>query len=121
MVGTGPEFVRFLETLRKGGAPLLKPATFAEATRNQVGTLPREAKDEGWRFGYFSAVLADPAVARTPQSVGTLRWGGVFGHDWFVDRAAGLTVLSLTNTAVEPCLGSYPKELRNAVYGVSPR
>jgi CubicO group peptidase (beta-lactamase class C family) len=65
----------------------------------------------------MSAVLADPAAAQSPQSVGTLEWGGIYGHNWFMDRAAGLSVVSFTNTAVEGCLGKFPKEVRQAVYG----
>jgi hypothetical protein len=34
-----------------------------------------------------------------------------------VDRANGLSVASFTNTAVEGCLGAFPKDVRRAVYG----
>jgi CubicO group peptidase (beta-lactamase class C family) len=117
MAGTAPDFMRFLEAIRMGGAPILKPQTVAEASRNQIGDLAREEKDAGFRFGLMSAVLADPAAAQSPQSVGTLEWGGIYGHNWFMDRAAGLSVVSFTNTAVEGCLGKFPKEVRKAVYG----
>jgi CubicO group peptidase (beta-lactamase class C family) len=62
-------------------------------------------------------VLADPAAAQTPQSPGTLQWGGIYGHSWFVDRAQNLSVAAFTNTAVEGCLGTFPKEIVRAVYG----
>ena len=117
MAGSGPDFLRFLEALRAGGAPILKPAALEAAGTNQIGDLPREDKDAGWRFGYLSAVLADPAAAKAPQAKGTLQWGGIYGHSWFIDRVAGLSVVALTNTAVEGCLGVFPNEIRDAVYG----
>ena len=86
MVGTAEDFVLFAEAIRGGGGPILKPGTVEVATRNQIGDLPRPMpRDVGWRFGFISAVLDDPIAAATPQSVGTLQWGGVYGHNWFVD------------------------------------
>ena len=70
----------------------------------------------GWGFGYGGAVLTDPKAARTPQSVGTWSWGGVWGHTWFVDPALGLVVVALTNTAVEGVSGHFPFAIRDAVY-----
>ena len=117
MVGTAPDFLRFLEAIRSGGTPILKPETVALAGQNHIGNLPREEKDAGWRFGLMSAVLADPVAAKTKQSVGTLQWGGIYGHSWFVDRAASLSVVAFTNTAIEGCRGAFPTEIRDAVYG----
>ncbi len=68
MAGTAGDFLTFLEAIRTGGGPILKPETVAAASRNQIGDLPREEKDAGWRFGYISGVLADPKAARTAQS-----------------------------------------------------
>ena len=114
MVGTAPDFLAFLEAIRAGGEPILKPETVELAARNHIGDLPREEKDAGWRFGLMSAVLADPAAAQSPQSPGTLQWGGIYGHSWFIDRARDLSVVAFTNTAVEGCLGAFPKEIVRA-------
>jgi CubicO group peptidase (beta-lactamase class C family) len=114
MVGTAPDFLAFLEAIRAGGGPILKPETVELAARNHIGDLPREEKDAGWRFGLMSAVLADPAAAQSPQSPGTLQWGGIYGHSWFIDRARDLSVVAFTNTAVEGCLGAFPKEIVRA-------
>ncbi len=62
-------------------------------------------------------MLRDPAAARSPESVGTWRWGGAYGHAWLVDRAAGLSVVALTNTAYEGMSGRFVADLRDAVYG----
>ncbi len=115
--GTAGDFLKLLEAIRTGGGPILKPETVKLATQNQIGDLPREDDARGWRFGYLSAVLTDPTAADSPQSVGTLDWGGVYGHSWFVDAKASLSVAALTNTAVEGCNGQFPKDIRRAIYG----
>lgn len=115
--GTAGDFALFLQALRNGGPPLLKPETLAMASRNQIGTLAREEKDAGWRFGLISAVLDDPAAAASPLSPGSLEWGGAWGHRWFVDPSAGLSATILTNTAVEGVGGAFPKDIYAAIYG----
>ncbi len=57
--------------------------------QNQVGAL-REELEPGMGFGLISAIITDPQRAGKPYSAGTARWGGVYGHDWFIDRKAGL-------------------------------
>ena len=116
MAGTAPDFMRFLEALRTGGAPILSAAILEDASRNQIGALAREEKDAGFRFGSMSAILDDPIAANSPQSPGTLEWGGIYGHSWFMDSAAGISVVAFTNTAVEGCLGEFPKQIRRAAY-----
>ena len=85
-------------------------------TADQVGP-QAETQGPGWGFGYGWAVLVDPAAAATPQSKGTLQWGGVYGHSWFVDPQQGLTVVALTNTAIEGMAGAFVTQARDAVYG----
>lgn len=115
--GTADDFMRFLEAIRNDGAPILKRETVAMASRNQIGDLPREEKEAGWRFGFLSAVMADPAAAKSPHAKGTLEWGGAWGHRWFIDPAAGLSVVFLTNTAMAGVDGPFPIAIRDAVYG----
>lgn len=115
MVGTAGDFMRFLETWRLGGAPILTADTVEEASRNQVGGL-RERDEPGWGFGFISGVLLDPQRASSPSSAGTLSWGGVYGHTWFLDRAAALSMVSLTNTALEGNSGAFRDDIRAAVY-----
>jgi CubicO group peptidase (beta-lactamase class C family) len=115
MVGTAGDVLTLLEAVRKGGAPILKATTVAEMTKDQVG--PQAAtQGPGWGFGYGWAVLDDPAVAKTPQAAGTLAWGGVYGHNWFVDKRSGLTVVLMSNTAFEGMNGQVTRDLRDAVY-----
>jgi CubicO group peptidase (beta-lactamase class C family) len=116
MVGSAPEFLRFLETLRNGGGILVKPDTAAAMMRNQVGDLPVNARGPGWGFGFGAAVLEDPEQAGSPHSAGAWGWGGVYGHSWFIDPAQKLVALGLTNTAIEGMAGRFAIDLRNAVY-----
>lgn len=115
-VGTAPDLLRFFEALRQGGGGILKPETVAMGFTNQIGALPRRPRDEGQRFGFFGAIVSDPAAARSPVAPGTVRWGGSYGHEWFIDRHNGLTVIGFTNTAFEGCNGQYTFDIRDAVY-----
>ncbi|QRK07368.1 beta-lactamase family protein [Archangium violaceum] len=116
MVGTAGDFLRLLESLREGGAPVLAASTVEQMTRAQVGP-EAETQGPGWGFGFGAAVLVDPVKARSPQSAGSYQWGGAYGHSWFVDPVRGLTVVALTNTALEGMSGAFPVELRDAIYG----
>ena len=115
MAGTAPDFMRLLEAIHTGS--ILPPRLVDAARSNQVGAL-RESDNPGVGFGLLSAIAVDPKRGGLPYSAGTLRWGGVYGHQWFIDRAAKMSVLTMTNTAVEGCLGAFPEEVRDAVYGV---
>ncbi|WP_330217257.1 serine hydrolase domain-containing protein [Paenibacillus durus] len=115
MIGTAGDILQLLETLRTGGKPLLTPAFIAEMGRSQTSglTLP---DSPGFGFGLGFSVLTDPAAAQTPQSPGTWRWGGVYGHYWFVDPIRKLSVAAFTNTTLEGMSGQYTIDLRNAIY-----
>lgn len=115
MVGSAGDVLKLLETIRQGGAPILKAATVSEMIKDQVGS-QAATQGPGWGFGYGWAVLDDPAVANTPQGAGTLAWGGVYGHNWFVDPVNRLTVVLMSNTAFEGMNGQVTRELRDAVY-----
>jgi CubicO group peptidase (beta-lactamase class C family) len=117
MIGTAPDLMKFMEALRLGGAPILKPETVAMASRNQIGTIPREPKDVGLRSCFFCGIVDDPVAANTPQSAGTLQFGGAWGHWAFIDRPRKLCAIALTNTAVEGVAGQFPIEVRDAIYG----
>ncbi|AWJ83572.1 serine hydrolase [Azospirillum sp. TSH58] len=120
MAGTASDVLRFLEAIRTGGSPILKPETVRMMVRDQVGATA-QTQGPGWGFGYGWAVLDDPAPTGTPQAAGTLQWGGAYGHSWFIDRRNGLSVVALTNTAFEGMSGAFPTDVRNAVYGQNRR
>ena len=118
MVGTAGDYLKFLETIRTGGGPILRPETVALMMTDQVG-FQAQSQGPGWGFGYGWAVLDDPSAANTPQAKGTIAWGGVYGHSWFVDPVRKITVVALTNTAFEGMNGRFPTEVRDAVYGTA--
>jgi len=115
MAGTAGDVLRLLETLRQDGGDLLPGHLVTEMVRDQTGglTLPNVP---GAGFGLGFSVLRDPALALSPESTGTWRWGGAYGHSWFVDPAMGLSVVALTNTLNEGMSGRFVNDLRDAVY-----
>jgi CubicO group peptidase (beta-lactamase class C family) len=115
MAGTASDFLSFLEALRRGGQGLLQPATVRLMTSNAIDDLPM-LMGPGWGFGLGVAVLKDPAAANVPQGKGTWRWGGVYGHHWFVDPVHELSVVVLTNTALVGMIGEFPDALGREIY-----
>ncbi len=118
MVGSAGDLLRLLEVLRKGGAPLLPASLVNEMGRRQTGGLALPDAP-GFGFGLGFSVLCDAAAAASPESPGTWRWGGAYGHSWFVDSARGLSVVAFTNTLYEGMSGRFVTDLRDAVYGVA--
>ncbi|MEK3946645.1 MULTISPECIES: serine hydrolase [Paenibacillus] len=115
MVGSAGDFLQLLETLRKGGAPLLPESLVHDMTTNQIGDLPM-AFWPGRGFGLGITVLKDPVAADTPESPGTWRMGGTYGHSWFVDPKQRLSVVAFTNTALEGMSGQFTVDLCDAIY-----
>ena len=113
--GTGPDFMTLLETLRSGGGPILQPQTVALALVNQTPQLA-QAVSPGLQFSYVGAFVDDPQAAGLPLPRGSLRWGGIYGHNWFIDPQNGLCVVSMSNTGLEGSDGAYRDEVGNAVY-----
>ena len=117
MLGSPKDLLTLLETLRTG---LLLPHSFLkEMTQHQTRELP-VAGWPGWGYGLGFSILTDSKAADTPESVGTWRWGGAYGHSWFVDPVKKLTVIAFTNTALEGMSGGgrFPMEIRDTVYNI---
>jgi CubicO group peptidase (beta-lactamase class C family) len=118
MVGDADDVLQLVETLRTGKEGILQPTTAALMRQAHVGS-HAETQGPGWGFGFGGAVLEDAQLAATPQHNGTLQWGGVYGHSWFYDPQAAISVVALTNTAFEGMSGLYPQQIRDAVYGTN--
>lgn len=114
MLGNADDYWKLLESIRTDKG-VLQASTVATMLKAQVGPQAR-TQGPGWGFGYGWAVLVDPEPTRTPQSPGTVQWGGAYGHNWFVDPARQLSVILLTNTAFEGMSGRLVTEVRDAVY-----
>lgn len=115
MVGDADDVLKLVEVLRSGGQGILQPDTVALLRSPHVGA-QAQTQGPGWGFGFGGALLVDAEAAQTPQQAGTLTWGGVYGHSWFFDPQAQLSVVILTNTAFEGMCGRYPQQIRDAVY-----
>lgn len=117
LAGTARDYVRFAEALRTGGAPILSAATARSLRENQIGALEVPFFGPGFRFGFGVGVLLDPAAAKTPRGRGTFGWSGIYGTDFWIDPAARLSVVVLTNVAGDSPLTA---NLEKAIYEASP-
>lgn len=112
--GTADDVMKMLEVYNDG--TFLRPSTVEQAFTNQIGTLPRRETDAGKRFTLLGAIIDDPKAANSPCPVGTLDWGGAWGHNWIIDRTNKLSIAVLTNVAPEGCNGPFREHIRDAVY-----
>ncbi|MBY5718703.1 beta-lactamase family protein [Rhizobium leguminosarum] len=115
MAGTGGDILAILDTIRRGGPPLLSTETVGMMMTDQAGG-HRQQHEPGSGFGFGWSVITNPAEAGVPFPKGTLKWGGVYGHSWFIDPVNGLTVVALTNTTLEGMWGKFTVDLREAIY-----
>lgn len=89
LVSTAADYARFLQMLLRDGeldgVRLLKSATVAEMTRNQIGDLNILFTIHGDKFGLGIGVHTDDSKDRNGASVGTYSWGGIFHTYFWVD------------------------------------
>ncbi|MFS4458563.1 serine hydrolase domain-containing protein [Bdellovibrio sp. HCB2-146] len=116
MMGTSHDYFKFLEAIRTGSTGL-KPETALLMTTNQIGDLPIDAEGYGFTFGF--SYLKNPEQARSPAKVGTLDWGGAYGHNFWLDPQAKLVVVILTNTASLD-LATFTSDVKAAIYSSIP-
>lgn len=114
MIGTAEDFLVFLEAMRQGGAPLLSPASMPLLTEAHTVDLDPAPSGQGYSHGW--SIYRDPTVQKLPCKPGTWGWGGIYGHQWYVDPASRLTLVIFTNTAIEGCVGAFPKDVFQAAY-----
>ena len=115
MVGTAREFLSFLEAIRTGGGGVVSGDAARQMMSNQTGELPIVTNGPGWGFGFGGAVHLDPAASASVHSKGVWLWGGVYGHSWFVDPTRSLSVVIMTNTAIEGMTGAFSADVTAAV------
>ncbi len=112
LVGTASDLMKLVDAVRSGSAPLADRSLMEAMSKNQLKGI--EARP-GFGFGLGWGVLVDPVRAETPQTVGTLAWGGVYGSKWFADPARKLSVVTMTTTALDDVVSV---DVRNAIYSV---
>jgi CubicO group peptidase (beta-lactamase class C family) len=60
---------------------------------------------------------AEPVATGTVMPVGSVDWGGSWGHDWVVKRQSGTVIVVCTNTLFEGCNGVFREEVVAAGFG----
>lgn len=114
MVGNAKDFHAFLEALRTRA---IAPKMVDEMLKDQIAPITSPILGDGVGYGYGVAYVRDPIAAKLALPKGTVRWGGAFGHNWWIDRKSGISALLLTNTAFEGMSGKIRSDLEHAVYG----
>ena len=111
LVGTASDLMRLVEAIRTQIAPFADKALMNTMSTNVLNGI--EARP-GIGFGLGWGIVVDPVAAEnTPQTVGTLAWGGVYGSKWFADPAKKLSVVTMTTTALDEVVAV---DIRNAIY-----
>ncbi|OGX82310.1 serine hydrolase domain-containing protein [Hymenobacter glacialis] len=112
------DYAHFLQMLldngRYNGRQLLKPATVALITQNQMG----EVSQGGNKFGLgFSIVSAQNATRQpTGPSEGSYEWGGIFGTTYWVDPKTKLVALIYTQKYPNSTSSDLASKFKTAVY-----
>jgi CubicO group peptidase (beta-lactamase class C family) len=114
LVGTADDYLRFLEAIRTRNK-IFSKAQLDAMTSDQIPSLSSQMLGDGWGYGYGVGVLRDARAASSPLSNGSFRWGGAYGHSWFVDPAAKISAVLLTNTAFEGMDGALRFEIQHAL------
>jgi CubicO group peptidase (beta-lactamase class C family) len=116
MVGTAADYIRFLEAIRLGGAPILSSASAAAFVADAMPGLDIDLAGPGWGFGLGVSHLRDAAAASAPQNNGSWAWGGVYGTSFWVDPTARISAVAMTNTTREGNTGDFTREIVTAAY-----
>lgn len=111
LVGTATDLMYLVETIRTGQSPFASRELMRQMSANQLKDMMARP---GFGFSLGWGVLVDPVEAVTPQTAGTLAWGGVYGSKWFSDPARKLSVVTMTTTALDEVVSV---DVRNAIYG----
>ncbi|QIQ69950.1 serine hydrolase domain-containing protein [Pseudomonas coronafaciens] len=116
MLGSADDYLRLLECLRLGGAPLLSPSSTRSLLGNAISVTPVAHRGPGWKFGLGPMILADPSAARQRQGAGTWSWCGLYGSHYWVDPMCGISLVAMTNTAIVGAWGEFAESIVDAVY-----
>ena len=109
--------MRLVEAIRTGIAPFAEKALMDLMSVNQLKDGKEARPGIGFCLGW--GIVIDPVAAdNTPQTIGPLAWGGVYGSKWFADPAKKLSVVTMTTTALDEVVAV---DIRNAIYSAFSR
>ncbi|MES2301556.1 MAG: serine hydrolase domain-containing protein [Pseudomonadota bacterium] len=121
LVGTATDYVRFLDAIRRGGNGILSAAMARRFATDALDGEDIGFSGSGMGWGMGAAIMRDPAATGSPLSAGSWLWGGVYGNSYWVDPVRQIAVVALTNTALAGMTGTFPDEIKRAVYaGLEP-
>ncbi|WP_035561642.1 serine hydrolase domain-containing protein [Hymenobacter sp. IS2118] len=112
------DYAHFLQMLLDNGTyngrRLLKPATVALITQNQMGAVSQG----GNKFGLGFSIVSAENAARQPGglSEGAYEWGGIFGTTYWVDPKTKLVALIYTQKYPNSTGGDLANKFKTAVY-----
>ena len=112
------DYAAFLQMVLNNGTyqgrQLLKPATVALITQNQMG----EVSQGGNKFGLGFSIVTAQNAAKHPfgLSEGSFEWGGIFGTTYWVDPKQKLVALIYTQKYPNSTGGDLDDKFKTAVY-----
>ena len=114
------DYAAFLQMLLDNGTyngrRLLKPATVALITRNQIGEVNQG--DHKFGLGFSLTTAANAAKQPVGLSEGSYEWGGIFGTTYWVDPKQKLVALIYTQKYPNTTGGDLAGKFKTAVYQV---
>lgn len=106
LYSTGPDYLRFLNALQNGGAPLLGPKMMRELTRNQTGALEAGRLDSvapersasvdlatGGNGGFSLAFQRTARAIPNGRAAGSLSWAGIRNTFFWMDPRRGVAAV----------------------------
>jgi methyl acetate hydrolase len=131
LYATASDYLTFLGVVLAGGAPLLKPETFALMMQNQVGALDAGALKSTQpmmsldfeplaghtrRHGLAGLINPEPIPGR--RSAGALAWAGLANCYYWADPAAGVAgaVFAQVLPFADPAILATFEEVEHAAY-----
>ncbi len=123
LVGSAPDYARFLQMLLNGGAldgkRYLSPETIAFMASDHLSPTVDKSKlylpGPGYGFGLGFAVRTSEGLAAFPSNPGEYYWGGAGGTYFWVDPKADMFVIFMMQSPKQRV--PYRSILRNIVYG----
>ncbi len=110
------DYAVFLQMLLNGGEyhgrRLLKPATVALMTQNQIGAVNQGVN----KFGLGFSIVTAQGAAQSGLSEGSYEWGGIFGTTYWVDPKEKLVVLLYTQKYPNTTAADLSAKFKRMVY-----